>query len=882
MDDVARRLAHLVAVEDASEAAVVRLDRDGSIRSWNRAAERLLGQTLAAVLARPLAAFFPGLQARAGPLERVFAGERLEQVHLDLQRSPWLTIPVSITLVPLRRGGGPVVGCSVVVRDLTEQVFSQQTLAASEDLVRRSEALAGTGRFVMDAQDGSTQWSEGMHAIHGTTPGGFEACLSAHLDLVHPDERARVADALERARTGEATAELDHRIVRPDGRVCWVFLAVEPRRDGAGHPVGLSGICQDVTARTEVETALQDSVERLTQASKLAALLTEITAHANEAADVPDAIRKALASVCAYTGWPVGHALVLATDRPDTLVSLGVWHLAEPSGFSDFRIATERDTYTIGTGLPGRTLKTGEPVWIPDLSADDSYVRRQSADACGLAAAFALPILVRADTVGVLEFFGSHVQEPDETLLSLGSIVGGQLGQVIEREAAEKRLTQQALYDGLTGLPNRALLMKRLRHSLLRARRNDSRVDVLYLDVDDFKVINDSRGHAAGDEVLAALSARLGETIRAGGTIGRLVPSILARLGGDEFAIVLEDCAAPEAVAERLRTLLKEPLRLTDGEVFISVSVGSAFVLTAQRGRSAEDVLAAANVAMHEAKRAGKGQHVAFEPAMARNARRRHQLGDELHRAVENGEFELHYQPVVTLEEGAILGAEALVRWRHPVRGLVLPNDFIGRAEETGLILPIGAWVLREACRQAAAWRETFDVDVSIAVNVSGRQLRDNDFLTCVRDALTQTQLPPEALCLEMTESILMEREDDAIAMLSELRQGGVHLAIDDFGTGYSSLNALRRLPVDLVKIDRSFVTNLPHDAEDASIAWTIVRLAHRLGLTVLAEGVETGEQRAALRDLGCDQAQGYLFGRPMSADTFAAELVRRRSLAPR
>ena len=433
MNDLAQRFAHLVSAEDASDAAVVRLDRDGSIRSANRAAERLFGQPLAAMVARPLAVFFPDLDSEGGPLERVLTGERLERLRLGLEHSPWFTIPVSMTLVPLRHDGGPIVGCTVVVWDLTEQVFSQQTLAASEELVRRSEALAGIGRFVVDTRDGSTQWSEGMHAIHGTSPDGFDVSLASHLALVHPDRRACVADAFESALLGQATAELDHRILRPDGRVSWVFLAVEPRRDAAGRLVGLSGICQDVTARTEVETALQKSVEQLTQSSRLAALLTEITAHANEAVDVPDAMRKALASVCAYTGWPVGHALVLSPDMPHTLISLGVWHLAEPSRFSEFRKAIEQDRYTIGEGLPGRTLELGEPIWIPDLSADDS-VRLRGANAYGLAAAFALPIRVQADTVGVLEFFGGTVQEADETLLRLSSIVGVQLGRVFERE----------------------------------------------------------------------------------------------------------------------------------------------------------------------------------------------------------------------------------------------------------------------------------------------------------------------------------------------------------------------------------------------------------------------------------------------------------------
>jgi diguanylate cyclase (GGDEF)-like protein/PAS domain S-box-containing protein len=873
-DESASQLAHLVAAEEASDATVVRLDRDGLVRSWNGAAQRLLGPPLEAVLARPFATFFAEPETWAELFQRVLAGERLAQTHIDMQRPPSLIIPVSMTLVPLRQGSGPVFGCSVVTRDLTEQVFTQQTLAANEDQVRRSEALAGTGRFVIDAANGSTQWSAGMHAIHGTNPAVFQASMSAHVELVHPDDRARVAEAFQRALAGGYIDESDHRIVRPDGQLCWIVLAVEPRHDAHGRPIGLSGVCQDVTARKREQAALQESAE-LTRASKLAALLTDVAVHANQAGNFADAVDNAIASVCTYMGWPVGHALVLSPDNPKTLVSLGVWHLAEPHRFARFRETSEQVCHLTGQGLPGRTLETGQPVWIRDLNADDTF-DSTSSTSCGLAAGFALPILVGTDTVGVLEFFGSDVQEPDETLLGIGSLVGSQLGRVIEREAAEKRLTHQALYDALTGLPNRALLMSRLREGLARAKRNGTRIDVLYLDVDDFKVINDSRGHAAGDEVLSALSIRLGDTVRAGDTLGRLAPSVVARLGGDEFALVLEDCGAPEAVAERLGGLLREPLQLSDSEAFVSVSIGSARALTPGTGTSAEEVLAAANLAMHEAKRAGKGHHVAFDPAMQEKARRRHELGDELHRAVENREFELHYQPIVAMDDGRVVGAEALIRWRHPVRGLVPPNDFIQRAEETGLIVPIGTWVVREACRRAAQWRATAGVDLTIAVNVSGRQLRQSqrhDFVSTVRHALKDAQLEPQRLCLEVTESVLMERAEDAIAMLTELRRDGVEVAIDDFGTGYSSLGALRRLPVNVVKIDRSFVTQLPQDDKDASIAWTIVQLAHRLGMTVVAEGVETAGQHEVLRGNGCDRAQGYLFSRPLDADTFAMAL---------
>jgi EAL domain-containing protein (putative c-di-GMP-specific phosphodiesterase class I) len=276
---------------------------------------------------------------------------------------------------------------------------------------------------------------------------------------------------------------------------------------------------------------------------------------------------------------------------------------------------------------------------------------------------------------------------------------------------------------------------------------------------------------------------------------------------------------------------------------------------------------------MHEANRAGKSRHVEFQPRMHDEARRRHLLGEELRHAVARDEFYLLYQPVVDLGTGSVVGAEALVRWNHPTRGMVPPDEFIRRAEETGCIVGLGTWVLGEACRQAVRWHAAGVDEFTMAVNVSGRQLREPDFVAVVRSALRTTGLAPECLCLELTESILMEQADQAIDMLTELRGDGIHLAIDDFGTGYSSLGALRQLPVDLLKIDRSFISSLPDDDDAGTIAWAVVRLGHTLGLPVLAEGVETEEQRAVLREFGCDKAQGYLFGRPLPASDFEALL---------
>ena len=636
-------------------------------------------------------------------------------------------------------------------------------------------------------------------------------------------------------------------------------------------------LARERAARTEAETIaeratseLYETVQQLTRSTRVAELLTEVAAHANEADSVEQAVRAALTSVCAYTGWPVGHALVRSTIVPGALTSAGVWHLDDEQAYAAFRAVSEELVFLPGVGLPGHILETAAPLWAPDLDMHDKFARKKSARDGGLRAGFAIPVLIRSETVAVLEFFAHEIQPPDEDLLRVVGFVGAQLARVLERDAAEERLRQLALYDALTGLPNRMLLMDRLRVSMERGRHERSPVDLLYLDIDDFKTINDSQGHLAGDEVLAAVSAHLQEAVRQTDCWGRPVPSTVARLGGDEFAIVLDDCPDPKTVADRIQKRLAEPLHLKANEVFVSVSIGTA---RAADDAEPEDVLAAANVAMHAAKHAGKGQYLVFAPHMQAEARRRHSLGEQLHRAIVNEEFFLAYQPVVDLVTERIVGVEALVRWRHPTGRVVPPDDFIPRAEETGLILPLGRWVLLQACRQAAQWRQQFATDFSMAVNVSGRQLRESDFPELVRSALCSTGLAADDLCLEMTESILMERDDVAIAMLTELRRDGVHLAIDDFGTGYSSLAALRRLPFDIIKIDRSFVSALPED-DAGTIAWAVVRLGHTLDICVLAEGVETPEQRDALVEFGCDRAQGYLFGRPLPPEELTALLA--------
>jgi diguanylate cyclase (GGDEF)-like protein/PAS domain S-box-containing protein len=444
---------------------------------------------------------------------------------------------------------------------------------------------------------------------------------------------------------------------------------------------------------------------------------------------------------------------------------------------------------------------------------------------------------------------------------------------VTDRRRAEEQLQHDAFHDALTGLPNRALFIDRLQAALARLQGAIARghqkgmFAVVFLDVDRFKLVNDSLGHSVGDRLLVALSSALKTAVRPGDTV--------ARLGGDEFTILLEDMedrAEAIAVAERIQSVLREPLTLAGHEVFATVSMGIA--LSAPSYRRAEDLLRDADTAMYHAKALGKSRHQVFDSSMHARARKLLQLEHDLRRAIERREFRVYYQPIVRVADRRIAGFEALARWQHPERGLVAPSEFIHLAEETGLVVPLGRAVLEEACRQAAAWQVSSGEDLTVSVNLSAKQFSQPDLVEQVDAALRLAGLPARLLKLEVTESMVMENTDGAIALLRRLKALGVHIAIDDFGTGYSSLSYLLRLPADTLKIDRSFVSGTGDAGRNVSIVRTVVGLAYSLGLDVVAEGVETEQQMALLAELGCPFAQGFLFSPAVEAEV-AAQLAR-------
>ncbi len=450
---------------------------------------------------------------------------------------------------------------------------------------------------------------------------------------------------------------------------------------------------------------------------------------------------------------------------------------------------------------------------------------------------------------------------------------------ITERRAFEEQLRHQAFHDPLTGLPNRALFKERVGQALRRARRQGTSPAVLFLDLDNFKTINDTLGHDAGDTVLTAVAARLRESLRADDTA--------ARFGGDEFAILLEDATGyddPAAVAERLIAAVRAPIAVAGREVTTNVSVGiaarpaDATGATGAEGRDREgvdDLLRDADAAMYTAKAAGKGRHAAFDPAAHATLLARLELEADLRRALDRAEFTLHYQPIIDLETGALVGMEALVRWIHPERGLIPPDAFIPLAEETGLIVPLGRWVLRAACRQACEWRRRYPTEPPrrIAVNLSGLHLQHEGVVADVAAALEETGIDPACVTLEITESVMMRDTELTIARLGALKALGVSLAVDDFGTGYSSLSYLQQFPIDVLKIDRSFVSGSGQGVTNSALARAVVSLGGALGVPTVAEGVEEAGQAAQLRALGCEQGQGYYFSRPVAPEAMEGVL---------
>ncbi|MDN5926197.1 MAG: EAL domain-containing protein [Hyphomicrobiales bacterium] len=642
-------------------------------------------------------------------------------------------------------------------------------------------------------------------------------------------------------------------------------------------------------ARLEVEAISEKGLRELYMREQELRLLQDIATSANLSQSVGDVFQFALTRICDFMAWPIGHVfLVEEHDGSVHLRSMALWHTQDPQKIAPFRAMTEARDLAPGEGLPGKVYLTGSAAWVADVVADATFPRKNAADESGIQAACAFPILVGQQTVAVVEFYTDHIVERDEAFMQLVPQVATHLGRAIERQRAEDRLIHDASHDPLTGLPNRALFLDRLNQSIAHMGRNaGSQFAVLFIDLDRFKIVNDSLGHLAGDNLIIQVSDRLKGALRHGEaavglTIDMPSSSTLARLGGDEFTILLTDIDDPSdavRVAKRVEEALNLPFAIDGQEVYTSASIGIAS--SASGYETADAILRDADLAMYRAKALGKARCELFDQKMHQEAMKRLALETDLRRALQNDEFVLHYQPIVALNTNEIVGFEALVRWQKPDGELVFPGDFIEIMEETGLIVFLGRWVLEEACRTAQALQGQFprDEPLSISVNVSPRQFAQPDLITQIRAVIAETGIDPRCLRLEITESVTIGDHERVAAVLTELKELGIRLSIDDFGTGYSSLSYLHSLPLDVLKIDRSFIAAMNQSPESFQIVQTIMSLARNLGMDVIAEGAEVLGQVEQLQSMGCGFGQGYYFSKPI--DLVGLRSLLMRSILP-
>jgi diguanylate cyclase (GGDEF)-like protein/PAS domain S-box-containing protein len=692
------------------------------------------------------------------------------------------------------------------------------------------------------------RWLGLPSADDGIGKSDFDFFAAEHADQAFQDE-------LEIIRTGRPMIDAEERDTWKDGRIAWVSTTKMPLHDGKGNTIGTFGITRDITKRKMAELAVQENQERMT-----AIIMTQRdAAAAKEGVDhVLELITEQAATITKADG-----AALLLLDHEELVArtTIGILESAKGSRIDPSNSVLQR---WLSDGLPRRF---GDAQSRPEVAAAVAGV----AEARSLALA---PIHHEQRVVGFLEVVGREPAmfrpQDEEALELLSVVVTAALGQEELRQHAELS-EYQALHDALTGLPNRVLFQDRISQAVLTAEREGGRLGVLLLDLDRFKEINDTLGHAAGDEVLKVVGERLHACLRASDTV--------ARLGGDEFGLLLpkqNDPAETVHLLDKLSAAIEEPIDLDGLPLGIEGSIGVAFY--PDHGLGVEELVKRADVAMYTAKQENR-PYAFYEQAGDTHDPIRLSLVGELRKAIDEHHLVLHYQPKALLEDGSVRSVEALVRWMHPERGLIPPDQFIPQAQETGLMKPLTMYVLKEALRQAREWQDE-GLELAVSVNLATRNLIDVAFPDDVAASLEEAGGDPKRLELEITESTMLDDPFRTKVVLDKLHDMGIRLSIDDFGTGYSSLAYLRQLPVDEIKIDRSFVLNMHNSEDDAVIVRSTIDLGRNLGLHVVAEGVETEEHWAQLTALGCELAQGYFLSRPVPPDELKVWLAEHEAAA--
>jgi diguanylate cyclase (GGDEF)-like protein len=700
------------------------------------------------------------------------------------------------------------------------------------------EAVVG-----LDAAGRVTAWSPGARRLFGWGDSEVLDRLSSFL-FVDADVETGT-DHIRRVRCDDGT-------VRP--------VAVN------SAPVPGGGTCvvvRDLSDEVRSEEGRQIAQDALHQQNSLWELLQRITTIANDATDLTNALHRCMLEICGRFDWPVGHAVI--TPSGGRTQNTNIWFISDRDRYAPLRRAIEAGKRT---GLGDRVFKTGEATWTADLVVDETAEAAETAASVGLSSGFAFPVVFDGQVVAVVEMLGQEHPERERQLLTCARHGSVQLGRVLERERSREQISHLALHDALTELPNRTLLMDRLAHVMRRMKEGSAPKAVLFIDLDDFKLINDSLGHDVGDHVLRTVAQRLSRQMRAGDTA--------ARFGGDEFVVICDELPSDDAVgdiAEGILEALAEPMDL-DGAATTVVTASIGIAIIDDPSVRPEHLIRDADAAMYRAKEDGRGRFHVFGRALHERASLRLAVGNELRQAVEKDQIRLVYQPQFRISDGRLIGVEALARWDNPTRGTLPPDQWIPVSEQNQLIIPIGDRIIHEATRAAVNWLKLADQrqdspGFKMCVNVSAVQLARPELIDTVVASLKTTGIDPASLCMEVTESVLMGAPGTYLEALLGLKLLGLSIAVDDFGTGYSSLAYLRRFPIDMIKVDKGFIDGLSNrDRRGQAILQAVLQLSEALGVTPVAEGVETAEQAAILTECGCYAAQGFFFARPQSEES--------------
>ncbi|HEY6239375.1 MAG TPA: EAL domain-containing protein [Burkholderiales bacterium] len=742
-------------------------------------------------------------------------------------------------------------------RDIRERIAQEEALRKSNE--RFDMAVQATNDVIWDWNLVTDQiwWNENFTKVFGYPRDTPDSTVKSWYEGIHPDDQGRVIAGVHRliGAGGENWSD-EYRFRRQDGSFVHVLDRGQVVRDKEGQAVRMIGAMADISSRKQAE-------ERIHNQALRQRLIAEFGQQAFASTDVEDVLSRAVELVSVSLKADFCSVLELEEGGKQLLIK---------AAFGWPREIVERRTVPIRPGSNLEfVLSRREPLIVEDLAKDGRF-SDSPLPSLGARSGIQVPIFGTAGTFGLLS---AHVrkergfgQDDASFLQSVANI----LAVAIERKDAEERLSYLAQFDSLTGLPNRHLFHDRLMKSMAHARRSGHPMAVLFIDLDRFKLVNDTKGHSAGDKLLKEAGTRLSQCVRSGDTVGRF--------GGDEFGAIVSDLAKlgdAGVVAQKVLDALAQPFKLDALETYVSASIG--ITLFPADGDNPEALVMNADTAMYRAKEQGRNTYQYFTREMNQRALARVQMEGALRRAIDRGEFLLHYQPKVDLASTHICGFEALLRWQHPDRGLVLPGEFVPVLEEAGLIVPVGEWVLREVCKQILAWQSEGLPVRPVTVNLSARQFQQKDFESIVRHTLREARIDPGLVQFELTESLLMSDPEGAARTLRGLKDSGVKISVDDFGTGYSSLAYLKRFPIDALKIDHSFVRDITTDPEDAMITLAIIGLAHNLKLRVVAEGVETQEQLELLAANGCDEIQGYHFSVPTTAEECATMLRENRRL---